>query len=161
MMIELLRCCKGLCRKPKITGKTDTEILSFIDPMKPKIVDKDDKDYYETVYDSKEIRVHVIENARTGEIDEADPFHCMLYSFLYIEESEKDFIHVINLQDHKKFVVAYEKFEEEGDTEYFEEIILELIRLTSTLMIEGLDSESIIRFLKTHIEAGIVYENKD
>jgi hypothetical protein len=129
--------------------------------MKPEIVDKDDKDYYEAVYDSKDIRVHVIENARTDDIDESDPFHCMLYILLYIEESERDFIHVINLQDHKKFVVAYEKFEEEEDTEYFEEIILELIRLTGTLMIEGLDHESMIRFLKTHIEASIVYENKD
>ena len=161
-MIKLLCCCKGLCKKPDMNKWSDAEIIGLLDPMKPGDVDSGDKDCHEYIYDSEKIRIHVIENMNSV-IDEYDYFHCLQKSFLQIEVGTEGFIKVIELQKHKKYIVAYEKLETEEDTEYFEEIILELIRVSTTALLvsSGPNSDFIIKTIKQHIEAGIVYENED
>lgn len=160
-MIGISKCCWGFYKKPRMDTWGDDKILLEFDPLKE--LGKDtDGDFTEAIYDSEKLRYHVLEDNNIAP-DKYDPFHCFIYSLVCIEQAIPWAIRIKGLNENK-YILAYERYEDEGDTEYFEQFLLELIRLSQTLFIDRKPDESledIIEKLRNHVKYNTQFDEDE
>lgn len=132
-MLEMLKFSRGLYRQPRMTDYSDERILCLIDPGKPKTVceEMEGVGCKETVYDTEKLRIHIIEN--TDFSDPISTFFCSYQVFNLLYSAIPNFLKVIKTND-SCYIIAYELYDTEEDTEYYEEYLLELIRVVSGFM---------------------------
>ena len=161
VMIEIRKCCWGFYKKPKMDTWEDDKILLEFDPLK-ELSKNIEGDFSEAIYDSEKLRYHLLENNNVAP-DKYDPFNLFIYSLVCIEKVVPWAIKILALNENK-YILAYERFEDEEDTGYFEKFLLELIRLSHTLIIDHRPEESlddILNKLKTHVKYNTQFNDED
>lgn len=154
-MIELTSCCWGFDEKPQMDKWSEKEILSQFDPLKEFSCSEDDNDIKESTYESQDFVIHVLDNIRE-EPNEFDYFHTFIEILMAIEEAAPWILKVIKIRE-DSYLVAYEKLNTPENTEYLEEIILSLIRLSVTLIIDR-KTDNLSDFIKHHIEYNTIFK---
>lgn len=158
-MIELINCCLGFKKKPNMNKWTNANILSALDPLNEVIKDSSDEDYHETVYDSDKLRFHILENAKAESSNKFDPYHCFIEILQKVEKAIPWGIRLIEINENR-WIIAYEILEDEDETEGFEELIWELIRITSTCIVtEKINEDDIVDLLTEHVQLNVYFEN--
>ena len=155
-MIELTSCCWGFNEKPQMDKWSEKEVLSQFDPLK-EFKCSEDIDIKESTYESQDFIIHVLDNVKK-EPDEFDYFHTFINILMTIEEVAPWILKVIKIRENS-YIVAYERLDTPENTEYLEEIILSLIRLSVTFVIDR-KIDNLSDFIKHHIEYNTVFSNE-
>ncbi len=157
-MLEMLKFSRGLYRQPRMTDYSDEKILCLIDPRKSKTVceEVDGLGCKEIIYDTEKLRIHVIENTDSSE--PISTFFCSYQVFNLLYSAIPNFLKVIKTSD-LCYIIAYEIYDTEEDTEYYEEYLLELVRVVSGLILasnldifsEPPDPDVIRKFIQSYV----------
>ena len=158
-MIEVIKCGIGLCKKPRMSEISNSDILSKFDPLRPGLICNEDETMEERVYKVPGFIIHTLKRKDGGDLVLYNSF---IDAIRYIEKADPNLIKTINLKS-GQLLFAYESFDTDQDDLYFENFILELIRLssfmdTSTKFIDGTE-KGIIHFLKDYIKLYINVKN--
>lgn len=156
VMLEFIKCGVGLGKEPKMSEYSKPDILKLFDPLHPNLICNEDENIEEKIYKTDKFIFHTLKKKDSGDLVLYNSF---VDALKYIETADPRLIKILDLRG-GQVIVAYESFLNDEDDVYFENFIVELIRLSTFMssvskFIEGTDS-SIIHFLKDYIKTNLI-----